>query len=111
MIYDLAAFEGLVEMRRVKQRFEPSDPPRKQHGHKRTAAAKRFGLAKDMLARWFLSPRIQRVGSHALPPPLEGFGRRGGVAAQGDRNTRKDGLRLRLVVVMMQKLEIRDKMR
>lgn len=33
------------------------------------------------------------------------------VAAQGDRNKRKDGLRLRLAVVMMQKLEIRDKMR
>lgn len=50
MIYGLSAFEGLVEVRRVKQRFELSDPPKKQLGHKRTAAVKHFGLAKDTLA-------------------------------------------------------------
>lgn len=115
VIYNLTAFEGLVEMRtEVAQRFEPSDLPKKRLGHRVTAAA-----------FWFSQRHVSSVGGFHCPgpsgwkatpfPPLEGFGSGVGgaaaVAAQGDRNKRKDGLRLHSVVVMMQKLEIRDKMR
>lgn len=59
-----------------------------------------------------LSPKIQRVGSHAH----KGLGEVGAREPRKTEITEKDHLRLRLVVmqmvgVMMQKLEIRDKMR